>query len=386
MSSSLVLCREPDQNDRYVSKRAIQIMNFKNVIIGVAIGSIIVVLIKPTETGDLTTSVAVHTTANANEPQSVVTTVAVDTGASVMTIDDRQPQSQLVEAKRTLDDSLRFDHNPSRLRQLLQESIEAGHVANPTQSEIDEFEQLFLATLQRSEPWTKIAQGWNRGGWKLENWTSDGEKFLAVCEQGDQRRGRGIYVLRVDSQSPLALQAPHRFFDTKTGLLTRKLFTENDVLVAAWNTVHREQFDLAHRSDHYINAMTRALIKFNTSTVIAQVHGFANEKQSGAARSAAVIISDTTQYPGRLVRRTAEGLKQRFGFEEVRLYPSEVSQLGGTQNHQARVFHRFGQQGFLHVELNQQLRGKLVSDASMRAEFFAAFTGAVANRHIPPNR
>ncbi len=272
-----------------------------------------------------------------------------------------------------------FPEIPGRLKELLKESTADARVVIPTREELDRFEHLFLLTLEQQSSWDELSANWSTMGWNLERWVSGGTRFVAICERGDQRFGRGIYVIRLGSSSRIVLQAPHRYYDTQTGLLTRKLFNENDVLAASWNTVHRNQIDLAHRSDQFINAMTRALIRFDADIVVAQVHGFDDEKRETAASSASMIVSDTTFYPGRLVRRFAAEQKDVFGFQAVRLYPTEVAELGGTLNEQVRVFHDMGRSGFLHIELSRQLREKLTADASVRAQFFSALTSATAN-------
>jgi hypothetical protein len=210
--------------------------------------------------------------------------------------------------------------------------------------------------------------------------------LVAIVESPDRREGRGIYVIRLDSLSPLALQAPHRFYDTKSGLLTRYCFEENDIWIAAWNTVHRDSVDLAHRRDHFFNAMTRALVTLDRSMVVTQIHGFDARKRQPAARSASVVISDTTQQPGPLVRQIASAQKDLVGPDKVRLFPLEVSELGGTLNQQARVFRQAGKPGFLHLEMSRELREELAGNASMRARFFSTLTLGAINWQDRHNR
>ena len=274
----------------------------------------------------------------------------------------------------------------TRIQKLLRESIQPATLRVASADELYEFEQLFLWTLTEEKPWNRLESTWSQLGWRLLRWESNRERFAAICEQENQRYGRGIYILRLDSKSRVAIQAPHRFYDTHTGVLARKWFEENEVLAAAWNTVHRKQLDLAHRRDHYINAMTRALLRYDSETVIAQVHGFANDKQSGAAATTAMIISDTSKYPGRLAQIAAANLKSRFGSQAVGLYPIEVTELGGTQNEQGRLFHEIGRRGFLHVELNRATREYLMSDASKREAFFSALTAATDIWQKPRDR
>ena len=57
----------------------------------------------------------------------------------------------------------------------------------------------------------------------------------------NEQRGRGIYAIRLKSTSDILLQAPHRFFDERTGRIARKLFVENDIRAVAWNSIHRSK-------------------------------------------------------------------------------------------------------------------------------------------------
>ena len=347
-------------------------MNIKNTTIGIAIGLIVLSVVKDDEQQtDTTASIAavpavVH---RQSSPRSV-TTVSSSAKPSSSNADDR-PSHWSPEHF--------FPQRPRLLKQLLRESIAPAEFVIPTADELDRFEQLLLLTLRQQFSWQELADRWSQIGWELRGWASGGARYVAICEPADQRCGRGIYVVRLGSQSRIAVQAPHRFHDAQTGWLTGQLFEENEILVAGWNTVHRDKVDLAHQREHFFNAMTRAVLRMDEGIVVAQLHGFDDQKRESPAGSASLIVSDTTRYPGRLVQSVAAGQKFVFGEDAVKLYPVEVTELGGTRNQQARVFHSFGRPGFLHLELSRQLRAKLTSDASIRGQFFSALTSAAAD-------
>jgi hypothetical protein len=257
-----------------------------------------------------------------------------------------------------------------RLQELLLSSKRKKAFVQPTVQQIEKFEELFLQTLQQSSPTKDLHDQWSAAGWQLIQWRFQNQSFIALCERNGQLRGRGFYALRIGSGSDIVLQAPHQFFDLGTGKIVAQLFQEHDVLAAAWNTVHRSTFDLAHRENHFINAFTRAIIRFKHEAVIAQIHGFANSKQKGSGRTAEIIISDTTRFPGRLAWATSEQFKQNFEPNKVRLFPVDTRSLGGTQNRQALAARAAGSVGFLHLELNKNLRRRLQKSVGLRAEFF----------------
>ena len=220
----------------------------------------------------------------------------------------------------------------------------------------------------------------NALGWKLTELADHG--IVVITEDTGQRRGRGMYVVRRDSQSNTIIQAPHRFFDKRTGVIARKLFAENDVYAAAWNSSHRKQIDVAHEQKHHFNAFMNALT--DRDTKIIQLHGFESESRSGSIQSTDIILSDSTRFPARFAMQTAIRLKELLGKKAVRLFPIDVNELGGTKNSQAALLRNAGFHRFLHVELDTDYRNQLVISASKRAEFAKALLDSSANPYKQP--
>ena len=261
------------------------------------------------------------------------------------------------------------------LKRIFKESIVGSQLVMPEETQIASFKKLIEKTLGSRTVDSELKLQWEQEGWECRS-VSD-SNLIIVVEKSDQRWGRGIYAIRAGSSSQIVLQAPHRFNDAKTGVIARKIFEEHDVWAVAFNTVHRKELDLAHCERHYFNAFTEAVVALRARSVMLQLHGFSNATKTNAGRSANMIVSDTTKFPGRYARRVAEEFKFNFGKSHTRLYPLETRWLGGTNNHQANLVQQLGSVGFLHLEMNPSFRQQLASTASIREQFFASILAGI---------
>jgi len=261
------------------------------------------------------------------------------------------------------------------LKRIFKESIVGSQLVMPEETQIASFKKLIEKTLGSRTVDSELKLQWEQEGWECRS-VSD-SNLIIVVEKSDQRWGRGIYAIRAGSSSQIVLQAPHRFNDAKTGVIARKIFEEHDVWAVAFNTVHRKELDLAHCERHYFNAFTEAVVALRARSVMLQLHGFSNATKTNAGRSANMIVSDTTKFPGRYARRVAEEFKFNFGKSHTRLYPLETRWLGGTNNHQANLVQQLGSVGFLHLEMNPSFRQQLASTASVREQFFASILAGI---------
>jgi len=222
------------------------------------------------------------------------------------------------------------------LKKLFQDSIVDSQLRMPDEERIAKFKKLILKTLGSQVVSAELSQQWEQEGWDCRLVADS--NLIVVAEKSDRRWGRGIYAIRADSNSQIVLQAPHRFNDAKTGVIARKIFQEHDVWAVAFNTVHRKELDLAHCDRHYFNAFTEAVVALRSNSVMLQLHGFTNAKKTNAGKSASLIVSDTTKFPGRHARRVAEEFKFNFGKSHTRLYPIETRWLGGTNSYSLPAF------------------------------------------------
>ncbi|NYS62013.1 hypothetical protein [Vreelandella salicampi] len=192
---------------------------------------------------------------------------------------------------------------------------------------------------------------------------------VALTEKKDARRGRGLFAARMEGGSPLLIQAPHQYFDLRTGTLARQLFLESDALAAAWNTTHRyesDDTDLVHIADSYLHALSRAFADIHPEGRILQLHGYSRAKRdSRAGREAQAILSDGTSYPPKSLVQLTACLSDRLDIRAL-LYPRDVRELGATTNTLAADLRRRNFDGFVHLELDADLRKRLIRDADAR--------------------
>lgn len=193
--------------------------------------------------------------------------------------------------------------------------------------------------------------------------------FVALIEQEDARHGRGLFAARVEGGTPILIQAPHQYYDLRTGTLARQLFLESDAMAAAWNTTHRyhgDDTDLVHIHDSYLHAISRAFSDVHPEGRILQLHGFSTAKRdSYAGRRAQAILSDGTRYPSRALAQLAACLSDRLDIRAL-LYPRDVRELGATTNTLAADLRHRNFDGFVHLELNADLRKRLIRDEDAR--------------------
>ena len=256
------------------------------------------------------------------------------------------------------------------LKKLFQDSAIDSKFQFANQPDVVAFKKLMVQTLTSEIVLPSVIAQWKEIGWELRSIAHS--KASVLIELPNQRLGRGVYLIRRGSKSKLAMQAPHRFYDKKTGVIARKLFEEHDVWAVGSNTANRKKIDLAHSDRHYFNAFTEALVEAQSDVAIVQLHGFSSDNKPIEGKSINVIISDTTQFPGRMARETATEFKTRFGKSHTRLFPLEVRWLGGTKNRQGNLVRQMGSVRFLHIEMNLEFRQHLVTDASVREQFIQA--------------
>ena len=256
------------------------------------------------------------------------------------------------------------------LKKLFQDSAIDSEIQFANQSDVVDFRKLMVQTLTSETVLPAMVVQWKEIGWELRSIAQS--NACVLIELPNQRFGRGVYLIRRGIKSKLTVQAPHRFYDKKTGVIARKIFEEHDVWAVGSNTANRKKIDLAHSDRHYFNAFTEALVEVQSDVAIIQLHGFSSDNKPVEGKSVSVIVSDTTKFPGRMARETATEFKTRFGKSHTRLFPLEVRWLGGTKNSQGSLARQMGSVRFLHVEMNLEFRQRLVTDASVREQFIQA--------------
>ncbi|MBE0490193.1 MAG: hypothetical protein IBX53_14055 [Halomonas sp.] len=201
--------------------------------------------------------------------------------------------------------------------------------------------------------------------------------IVVLIEKQDDRLGRGLYAARVQGSTPLLIQAPHQYYDLHTGTLASQLFLESDAMASAWNTMHRyhgDDSDLVHISDSYLHALSRAFADVYPGGRILQLHGFSSAKRkSRAGREAEAILSDGSRKPLESLSQLTRCLSQRLGIRAM-LFPRDVRELGATTNTVGSNLRARGFDGFVHLELESELRKRLISDADARNSLIQCVT------------
>ena len=258
---------------------------------------------------------------------------------------------------------------------LLQQARQGTHYVRPARSELLEVEALFARTLSGEEG-AALAADWQAHGFELQPLKEGDGTLLVLRECPEARRGRGFYLLRRGGPGGLVWQAPHSFRDEGTGTLVLQLMLEGRALAATWNTVPRDllgagESDLAHAEQSYLTAFSRAVLGVRSQTRVVQLHGFAKSKRSSPAGAAAdLILSSGERQPGPQLSSLGACLQQVLPLP-VRLYPSQVRELGGTSNRIGQLLRAGGSQGFVHMEMSPAMRSLLKTDPASRRAFAA---------------
>lgn len=264
-----------------------------------------------------------------------------------------------------------------QLAKMLREAQRGGKPATHSQEELQRVETLFQATMAGDAKTADLQTAWEKLGFKLTEHGENKDAYLTLQELPSQRLGRGFYAVRRNGGKPMVVEAPHGFFDLDTDEIALKLFQEGPFAAGAWNTVHRQDRDLAHTENTYFQAFTRACAKALPGVIVVQLHGFAHTRHSkGIARTATMIVSEGRSDPSPKVVAIARRMKAAFG-PGVLLYPLDVQELGGAANVQSQALQQTGGATFVHIEMNEQMRLRLLSKASVRKTFLKCISPSV---------
>lgn len=251
----------------------------------------------------------------------------------------------------------------------------------PAAEELHRAEDAFRRTLQRKEDLPALQSAWQALEFELVPARVDPAEFLVLREQPEHRRGRGFYLFYLGQAPEIALEAPHSAFDEHTGEIALHLMKEGLAAAAAWSTAARQQADLAHLPETYFQSFTAAVARTSPKGVILQLHGFEQTKRkSEAAAAADMIVSSGIDFPPDWVRALANGFKRNMP-GNVKLYPDDVHDLGGTANAQGQMLRDLGYEGFAHVEMSKGLRLRLSGDPAVRKSFADSAAAALTDGH-----
>lgn len=261
-------------------------------------------------------------------------------------------------------------------RDALQARVDSFHPL--TDENLFALEQPF-ADILRARPGQDLASARDALEGAGFSWQRLNSGFLLLTDQ--KGTGLGHYLFRPGAGDGVMIQAPHQFYDRHTGQLAIDLFLESGASVLALNSAHRRlavtdrtgNADIAHLDGTVFEPLTRAFALNQSDGVVLQLHGFSAEKRkSTAGREADIIVSSGQRWLQPVAERFASCLA-RVDRWQVRRYPVDVGELGGTTNTQGALLRRLGNNRFVHLELSRSLRDWLVSDDAELKTFSACF-------------
>ena len=271
-----------------------------------------------------------------------------------------------------------------RLKSMWRESAHGAVWRSPSVPERDALRramrQIIAGADQCSQPTLDAARAELAiAGFQLDEFSSAGTRYLVVREAPSAGRGGGMYAIRCGPASAWVLEAPHSFFDSRTGLITRELFRESQARAAFWNTVHRYKAtpgeekedeihpaDVAHEPGNFFQAATVGAVVADPKLAFIQIHGFGKSKEIPFAG----VLSSGRK--GLEANKLKAALKPLGAFA---VYGADTKEFGATTNAQGRMLNRIDPGRFLHVELSPDTRAKLSKDAKARALFLKALSG-----------
>ncbi len=244
----------------------------------------------------------------------------------------------------------------------------ANKYQTPSGDQLKHAEDLFydLFTTQHID---KRKTEWDKLGFEIINTLISDSRILIIQEKADRRQGGGFFIFSLGNSSRTIIQAPHAKSDLYTGNVAIEWFMSGNYLAGAWNTAPRREADMAHTTQSYFAAFSEAFSKAFSDGRIVQLHGFASAKRRTVlAKNADIIISSSRKWPTYEARLMAQCLRNIHN-DSVLLYPTEVQELGGTQNTIARLARSYWLDDFIHLELNKSIRNKLSHDSDLRNKF-----------------
>ena len=247
----------------------------------------------------------------------------------------------------------------------------------PTEEQLRRTRALVAALMRSQSPGTPpaelVAQA-TAAGFVLQESEDGAGRVWVLHEPEGVRGGAGLYAFR-PGDSQLCVQAPHSFYDQRTGDIGLALFARLEARCFFINTVHRHArsdsdaehpADVAHAERTHFQAATRGLLDVAPFAIV-QVHGYGGGQ--GLPDEVRAVVSDgqRTRPAGAPAARLRRALVDRLGAGTVRLYGRDTDVLGATMNIQGRRARRAGAT-FLHIEMSADTRRALQENVAPLAE------------------
>ena len=228
---------------------------------------------------------------------------------------------------------------------------------------------------------SELKDDWKKLSMNIKEFKRGKRIFTVVYEDKDKRIGRGFYMFCKSSLTRnIALEIPHRFWDTHTGIIGYKFMLTGYYSGAAWNTVHRYQTpndlasssDMAHAENSFFYSFTQAFAEqMPKNSILIQPHGFSNKKQkSYYGKKATAVLSNSTLNPLKQFLYYADLIKKILP-QPAYIYPlTNVIWLAALDNVSAEVLRKTKKrQIFIHMEMNDKTRLDMSKNFKLRKKF-----------------
>jgi len=236
----------------------------------------------------------------------------------------------------------------------------------PSAAEFDLAKELFKRTLSARNVTAELKTNWAKLGFELREVEQCGETFLLLAEPVGREEGRGWYIFRTNNTGKTAIQAPHARNDVRTGVIGLKFFLAGPCRAYAASTITRHRADVAHLEQTYFQAFTLAFAEVCPTGLVVQLHGFDPHQHKSIKGD--IVASAGTNQPMPWLKELVEQLAKATSLT-VLAYPDDTHQLGATTNAQAKALRSHPHCRFLHLEMTQQLRERLLNDEQLQRAF-----------------
>lgn len=183
----------------------------------------------------------------------------------------------------------------------------------------------------------------------------------------------GVFAVRLGAPEipALILQAPHAWYDYKTGRISSALFDAGVPRALFLNAGQRyggvdgddPSFDVAHNHDSLYQAATLGAAQGLIDPLVVQIHGYGPSTSSAAA----VVSRGGALEPKSVQDQAIADLAGLFHALGPVIPGEEEPRLAARANAQSHIL--AGRACFLHLELGKQARRELAEDPETQAAF-----------------
>lgn len=267
--------------------------------------------------------------------------------------------------------------NYSNLFKLYLNSGKNGIFKESSKEDCEKTYHLFCSLFKDQKLSEEMKHEWNRLGMTSEEIRYNNRNFIVIYEKEERKEGRGFFMF---CKNPLckkiSIEAPHRFFDRKTGRIAYLLMITGYYTSGAWNTVHRYQTpnnvenssDMAHNPNTFFNSYTRAFLNIMPpDSAMIQIHGFNAKKHLYKNTYPSIVLSEGRSKPTPNFMPYSDAIKKVL-HTKVFIYPKDnLEPLSAKENISTETFKKQSKgQIFIHFEMNNEIRNLLLKNEEIR--------------------